>query len=542
MSRRQRSQRDSISARSGWLRREQKRTSTASEELVIAQEIAAAKAAKALAANPPKPGSRGWSGPGGGGVHYLQAPVEWRGTTVQVCGLWPFSAGSGSPMVGVPLGRNMLTGGTLCCDPISWFQRANLISNPSAFVLGLPGLGKSSMVRRMALGLAGFGVNPMIFGDLKPDYVDLIREMGGQVIELGRGRGSINVLDPGEAYEAADRLTGAARQQVLADAHGRKLTMVGALITILRAEPPTDREETIIDRALKILDETHQGVPVLGDLLKIIQDAPEDLRHVALDRGDINRYRDITEGLEATLIGLTSGGRLGNIFSEQTTIPMKRDRPVVFDISSIDDSESDLQAAVMLACWSYGFGAINVAHALADAGLEPQRNYFVVLDELWRAIRAGRGMVDRVDALTRLNRQRGVGMAMISHTMADLMALPDEHDRMKARGFVERAGMVLCGGLPQSEMPRLNEAVMMSHAEEQMLIGWSAPPSWDPQSGREAEPPGRGKFLVKVGGRPGIPFQVTLTQVERAVNDTNKRWHDVVKPTDGTSLLGTQAL
>ncbi len=191
----------------------------------------------------------------------------------------------------------MLTGGTLCCDPISWFQRAQLISNPSAFVLGLPGLGKSSMVRRMALGLAGFGVNPMIFGDLKPDYVDLIRAMGGQVIELGRGRGSINVLDPGEAYEAAERLTGTARQQVLADAHGRRLTMVGALITILRAEPPTDREETIIDRALKNLDKRHEGIPVLGDLLKVIQDAPEDLRNVALDRGDLNRYRDITEGL-----------------------------------------------------------------------------------------------------------------------------------------------------------------------------------------------------------------------------------------------------
>ena len=75
---------------------------------------------------------------------------------------------------------------------------------------------------------------------------------------------------------------------------------------------------------------------------------------------------------------------------------------------------------------------------------------------------------------------------MISHAMADLMALPDEHDRMKARGFVERAGMVLCGGLPQSEMPRLNEAVLMSQAKENMLVDWSAPPSWDPQSGREA--------------------------------------------------------
>ncbi|WP_290512637.1 ATP/GTP-binding protein [Aeromicrobium sp.] len=498
---------------------------TAAEDQLQAQADAAVQAAKNLAKNPTRPGSRGWSGKAAGGVAYLQAPTEWRGTTVQVCGLWPYAAGSGSPMVGVPLGRNILTGGTLCCDPISWFQRANLISNPSAFVLGLPGLGKSSLVRRMALGLSGFGVNTMVFGDLKPDYVDVIRAMGGQVIELGRGRGAINILDPGEASEAATRLTGDARQQVLADAHGRKLTMIGALITILRSEPPTDREESIIDRALKILEDTHDGIPVLADLLKVIQDAPDDLRNVALDRGSMDRYRDITEGLEATLIGLTSGGRLGTIFSQQTTVPMRRDRPVVFDISSIDDSESDLQAAVMLACWSYGFGAINIAHALADAGLEPQRNYFVVLDELWRAIRAGRGMVDRVDALTRLNRQRGVGMAMISHTMADLMSLPDEHDRMKARGFVERAGMVLCGGLPRAEMPRLNEAVMMSNAEEEMLVGWSAPPSWDSQAGQEAEPPGRGKFLVKVGGRPGIPFQVALTEVEMAVNDTNKRWH-----------------
>lgn len=424
------------------------------------------------------------------------------------------------------MGRNLLSGATLCCDPISWFQRANLISNPSAFVLGVPGLGKSTLVRRMALGLAGFGVNPLVFGDLKPDYVDLITAMDGQVIQLGRGRGALNVLDPGEAIEAACRLTGAARRQLLADAHGRRLTMVGALVTIMRQKPPSDREETILDRALRILDDRTTGdrIPVLKDLLEVIRSAPEDLRAVALDRGDLDRYRDRTEDLEATLIGLVSGGRLGDTFSAETSVPMKRDRPVVFDVSSIDDSDRDLQAAVLLACWSYGFGAINTAHALADAGLEPARNYFVVLDELWRVLRAGRGMVDRVDALTRLNRQRGVGMAMISHTMADLLSMPDEHDKMKARGFVERAGMVIAGGLPQSEMPRLNDAVRMSRAEENLLVGWSAPPSWDAGSGAESAPPGRGKFLVKVGGRPGIPVQVSLTDLELAVNDTNKRW------------------
>lgn len=61
----------------------------------------------------------------------------------------------GSPMVGVPIGRNILSGATMCCDPISWFMRAKLISNPSMFVLGKPGLGKSTITRRMALGLAG---------------------------------------------------------------------------------------------------------------------------------------------------------------------------------------------------------------------------------------------------------------------------------------------------------------------------------------------------------------------------------------------------
>jgi hypothetical protein len=93
------------------------------------------------------------------------------------------------------------------------------------------------------------------------------------------------------------------------------------------------------------------------------------------------------------------------IFSQQTTNPMKRGRAVVFDGSSIDETETDLQAALLLAC------------------------------------------------------SAGVGQIMISHTMSDLLALPAEEDRMKALGFVERSGMVICGGLPASEMPLLTSAI-----------------------------------------------------------------------------------
>ena len=36
---------------------------------------------------------------------------------------------------------------------------------------------------------------------------------------------------------------------------------------------------------------------------------------------------------------------------------------------------------------------------------------------------------------------------------------------------------------------------------------------------------GAGKFLIKVGGHPGIPIKVELVEAEQAINDTNKLWH-----------------
>ena len=115
----------------------------------------------------------------------IEAPPEWRATTVQVCGLWPWVVGSGTPMVGVPLGRHIFSRGTVCSDPIHWFSRARLIANPSVLVLGKPGLGKSTLVCRMCLGLEAFGYSTVVLGDLKPDYAELVAAMGGHVVSLG---------------------------------------------------------------------------------------------------------------------------------------------------------------------------------------------------------------------------------------------------------------------------------------------------------------------------------------------------------------------
>jgi len=486
------------------------------------------RAVRAL--SPQRPPMRGWLGRGRGQAAYLQAADEWRGTTVQVCGMWPFAIGAGTPMVGVPFGRHIHTGATLCCDPINWYQRANLIGNPSAFFLGRPGLGKTSAVMRMAVGLSGQGVIPLVLGDTRPDYVRMVERLDGQVIPLGRNRGSLNVLDPGEAPDAAARLRAAgfhqAAEEVLADAQGLRLNMLVALITVLRKSAPSSREETILARAIAWLDEHHDGVPLIPDLLAVVRAAPPELREAALDRGTDEKYQAVTEELEASLVALSPGGKFGDVFAKPTTHPMRRDRAVVYDVSAIPQSDGDLRAVALLASWSAGFAVVNIAQTLADVGLETRRHYFVILDELHQALKAGPGLVDRVDYLTRLNRTVGVGLAMITHTLKDLRSLPLEEDRQKAMGFIERSGLVVCGGLPMSEMPLLSSVVALSRGEQELLAGWQDPPAWDPKKGRETAPPGRGKFLVKVGGRPGIPIDLAITASEKSLHMSAERWAD----------------
>ena len=52
-------------------------------------------------------GPRGFRGPGNGRVSYVESPPEWRATTVQACGLFPWAVGGGTPTLGVPVGRHL---------------------------------------------------------------------------------------------------------------------------------------------------------------------------------------------------------------------------------------------------------------------------------------------------------------------------------------------------------------------------------------------------------------------------------------------------
>jgi hypothetical protein len=457
----------------------------------------------------------------------VEPAPEFRGTTVQVCGLWPFSAGSNTPLIGAPLGRHWNTLATVCCDPISWFIHG-LIHNPSMFVLGRPGLGKSSLIRRIVTVLSAWGYIPMVLSDLKPDYVALVRELGGQVISVGRGRESVNPLDPGPLWPLLHELPDELRGKALADLRSRRLNTLIGLLQLVRGKTVriTETEENVLGMALTVLDRTQKTAPVVDDVLKLVQDRHPELRRVALDRHDDKRYDDLTEALQASLLALTASGRFGDTFARPTSTPLELDKPVVFDLSHVDDSDESLQAAAQLVCWSYGSAAVACAQLLAEAGLRRQQHFLLVMDELWRMLRASSYMVDRIDAITRLNRQRGLGQIMCTHTMDDLK-LDNAADTAKAWGFVSRSEIVALGGLAPSELGNLEQVFGLTNAEKGLITGWADLTGYSSgEAGERSEPPGRGAFLIKRGKAPGIPLKVHLVAAELSVNDTNTAWSE----------------
>ena len=119
----------------------------------------------------------GWNIPDGGRAVHVTPGVEYQATTTQLCGLYPFVAGSGTPVVGTPVGRHQLWGEVVCLDPLAWL-RAGLVTNPGMFVLGQPGTGKSALVKRLVTGSVASGARVLILGDTKPDYTPLVRCCG----------------------------------------------------------------------------------------------------------------------------------------------------------------------------------------------------------------------------------------------------------------------------------------------------------------------------------------------------------------------------
>jgi hypothetical protein len=462
----------------------------------------------------------GWRAPLTGRAAHVAAPPEFQATTNQACGLFPFMAGSGTPLAGTPVGRHLLWGEVVCLDPLAWL-RAGLVTNPGMFVLGQPGTGKSTLVKRLITGAVATGTVALILGDTKPDYALLTEHLGGQVIRIGRGLDRINPLDTGPLGQALAQLPPAEAAALRREARSRRLSLLMALCTLVREARITNAEEVILGRAIDLLDDRYEAgcEPVIPDVLSVIEQAPDALRSAARANSQ-RQYQDRTDDLVFTL-DLLCTGSLAGVFDGPTTQPIDLAAPAVsVDISRVGAAGDKLLTAAMLCTWAYGFGIADAAAALAESGQAARRPYLAVMDELWRALRGAPGLVEYADSLTRLNRAKGMASIMVTHSLADLDALPTEEDRAKARGFADRCAITVLAGLPPRELERVRQVTPLTGPEQELVTSWSAPESWRPGSRH----PGRGRYLIKAGDRLGIPVQLTLVGPEHHLYDTDPRF------------------
>lgn len=505
----------------------------------------------------PRAGSRGFRAPfaaglGSGLVRSVTPPNEFMMATNFAAGWNPNSVGSPSPMIGPPIGRNLLDGKDLGFDCLSWLGQ-NLLSTPSAFLMSVPGLGKSSLVRQIQVGHAAQGHVPIIPNDLKGEYVSMAHALDGQVIRIGHGLDLINPLDAGalgsvvpvlqQAIAAHTGTTRADDEQLRVleqqlhrakkEVAAGQRRMIETLVSIARQGRMLDYESAAVAVALDELysvpgrDGQTRWVrpPELTDLIDTLRAGSDQLLEVTVS-ASTDEYHETVRPLLRSLFAMQHGVT-GEIFSGQTTTKIDVDSPaVVIDVSALDDNDETVKAAVILACWSSAAGAVTASKILADAGLRKRKLFAYTLDELWGTLAAAPGLTQHVDGLMRLLRTLGSAVYLVTHGSKDLETLPTEADRNRAMGFIDRAGAVICGGLPADELRLLGGKLPFTAREVEEITSWSkgAPPG----RGREAHapvPPGRGCFMIKASKStaPGIPFRTDIAPLENEwrLHDTN---------------------
>lgn len=463
---------------------------------------------------------------------------EIQGTTRQIQGLWPWSVGGGSPMLGAPLGQHYLHGRPVYFDALDWF-RAGLMTSPTQIVLGLNGYGKSSLVRRMATYAIATGRRVIFMSDCKPDYRAMTELLGGQVISAGYGRSVINLLDPGSLGEALHQIEHLPEQHRILQEEIKRRTLLNLTIVIelMRGEALRDFESSLLSAALDILAVEHEGgaPPIISDLLACIEASDTDQAAELRDAVSVDSQEDYeleTRPLRRSLNAIVDGA-MGSLFNGQTTHPINLDSPCVdIDVSAVPENNAILRAAVMLISWQNAFAAIEGHHVLSDNGIHEKVVFDLIGDELWQLLEASpEHAVSYIDRITRTNRTSGLILTLITHSVRDFKQVAGgESNQGRATGFIERCRAKFIAPVTQSEIEEMRGIINFTETEEAMLQEWSATPipGEDFVPGDKQKPTGLGCFILKTSESdttPGVPFRVHLPEYEKAtgIHDTSAR-------------------
>lgn len=219
-------------------------------------------------------------------------------TTESLAVFIPFKVQDIMDKGGIYFGENTISHNLLMCN------KGNLM-NPNAFLLGVPGSGKSFSAKELIVFLALATKDDILICDPEGEYGALVKALGGEVIRIAAGsRDHINAMDMVDDYgDGGDPMI---------DKSEFLMSLIGELDKSLVGP----KEHSIIDRCAK---EVYHACAESGETPTLIQ-----LRKKLLEQPE-----DEAQGLALSLELFTSGSL--DAFAHPTNVDVQN-RMVVYDI------------------------------------------------------------------------------------------------------------------------------------------------------------------------------------------------------------------
>jgi len=429
-------------------------------------------------------------------------PTVFRADSSQLAGLYPFLNGASLPPMGAYLGWNTLTLEAFAAHPAAWVS-AGLTTNANVLVTGVPGAGKSALIKALVFRLMTFGVRTIVLGDLKGEYTALGRHLGTAPLILGPGHPTrINPLDAGPARQRPGSVEDSVGEQ--ADIHRRRLTLLAALIGVRLMRRLTPLEESALSVAIRAntgpdADSAAARPPTIGQVHHSLR-TPDARAVVDLGLRGVDDALDRTEDITHALANMLDGS-LGGIFDGPSTSGLDPSAPLQsVDISRLSGRSEDTIAMVLACLSTWGHAAVEASGSVTA----------VVRDEAWRQLRFP-ALVRKVDADLRLQRSEGTIQLLATHRLSDFEAVGAAGSEQVAiaKELVGSFDTRVCLAQDTAPLAMTKQTIGLTDAECALIASW----------GRVH----RGRALWKVGRAGSFPVQLVLSPLERSLFHTDER-------------------
>ncbi len=329
---------------------------------------------------------------------------------------------------GIWYGVNALTRNLIICD-------RRKLQNQGAFILGVPGAGKSMIAKEQIIFLYLTTDDTILINDPEGEYSQIVRILGGTVVKIQAG---------GEHYlNAMDMESGYGEKGGIAD----KSEYIQTLFEQMTEAPLTAQEQSIIDRCVLLLYHTRSAEScTLTTLRELLLQQPEpESRSLAL-----------------TLERFTAGSL--DVFAHETNVDMSN-RLISFDLSEMG---KQLRPIAQLTITDILINRVNVnsragrrTHIFTDESQEFFRNDHSAsfFDSAWRQWRKRNGYPTAITQNVSVLLDNEKSRAMLSNSetvvllnqsdadqqrLSNIFQIPDEQIRY-VRGAESGCGLLLYG-------------------------------------------------------------------------------------------------